>query len=93
MTLKLKSDLFSKLKLEFFFQVLGKDSKNGGLKTAGRKIQNNNVTKDNDLFTDDTDIFANLPATKQKEKKTVTTTKSASKPLFQEDIGKLVSHI
>lgn len=67
-------------------KVLGKDSKNGGLKTAGRKIQNNNVTKDNDLFTDDTDIFANLPATKQKEKKTVTTTKSASKPLFQEDI-------
>ncbi|CAE1329888.1 FAM21 [Acanthosepion pharaonis] len=67
-------------------KMLGKDSKNGGLKTAGRKIQNNNVTKDDDLFTDDTDIFANLPATKQKEKKTVTTTKSASKPLFQEDI-------
>lgn len=66
-------------------KVLGADSKDGSLKTTGKKLKNN-VSKDDDLFADDTDIFADLPATKQKEKKTPTTTKSASKPLFQGDI-------
>ena len=45
------------------------------------------MTKDDDLFKDDTDIFADLPASKPKEKKAKT--KKESKSIFKDDVGKI----
>ena len=45
------------------------------------------VTKDEDLFKDDTDIFADLPPSKPKEKKSKSK-KAESKSIFKDDVGK-----
>ena len=45
------------------------------------------VTKDEDLFQDDTDIFADLPPSKPKEKKSKSK-KAESKSIFKDDVGK-----
>ncbi len=44
------------------------------------------VTKDEDLFKDDTDIFADLPPSKPKEKKK-TKKATESKSIFSDDVG------
>ena len=45
------------------------------------------VTKDEDLFKDDTDIFADLPPSKPKEKK-LKSKKAESKSIFKDGVGK-----
>ena len=45
------------------------------------------VTKDEDLFKDDTDIFADLPPSKPKEKKSKSK-KAESKSIFKDGVGK-----
>ena len=45
------------------------------------------LTKDEDLFKDDTDIFADLPPSKPKEKKSKSK-KAESKSIFKDDVGK-----
>ena len=40
------------------------------------------ITKDEDLFNDDTDIFADIPSSKSKKKK------SDKSSLFKDDVGK-----
>ena len=46
------------------------------------------VTKDEDLFNDDTNIFDDLPVTKPKEKKS-SRKKAEKKSVFKDDIGKI----
>lgn len=46
-------------------------------------------TKDEDLFKDDTDIFADVPAAKPKEKKKKKTTEKKS--LFKDDDGECIT--
>ena len=48
------------------------------------------TTKDEDLFKDDTDIFADVPASKPKEKKKKKTTSTGKKSIFKDDVGKLL---
>ena len=46
------------------------------------------MTKDEDLFADDTDIFADIPKPKEKEpKKKKKTTTAPKKTIFKDDIG------
>ena len=47
------------------------------------------MTRDEDLFTDDTDIFADIPKPREKEtkKKKKTTTATPKKTIFKDDIG------
>lgn len=50
------------------------------------------VTKDEDLFADNTDIFSDIPKAKPKEKKTKKKTPAGpKKTIFKDDIGKVVS--
>ena len=44
------------------------------------------VTKDEDLFKDDTDIFADLPTSKPKK----TSKKTAASSIFSDDVGQLI---
>ena len=46
------------------------------------------MTKDEDLFADDTDIFADIPKPKEKEpKKKKKVTSAPKKTIFKDDIG------
>lgn len=48
------------------------------------------VTKDEDLFADNTDIFSDIPKAKPKEKKPKKKTSTApKKTIFKDDIGKI----
>ncbi|XP_023931850.1 WASH complex subunit 2-like [Lingula anatina] len=57
-------------------------------KAAAKKQKEKPKTRDEDIFQDDTDIFADIPAAKPKEKKSKkkTGSKTDTKPLFKGDV-------